>query len=88
MCWDADLRRVGHQWLSYRMNGSSWKQDRLINVALNSYRVLLTRARKGMVIFLPTGDLSTEDITRRPTYYDGIGDFLVSCGARLMGEDA
>ena len=49
----------------------------------NGYRVLLTRARKGMVIFVPEGDKSNplEDLTRNPEYYDGIFNYLVKCGA-------
>lgn len=81
VCWDADLRREFGQWTAYKLSGSEWKKDKLIDVALNSYRVLLTRARKGMVIFVPTGDLAGNDKTRSVDFYNGVWNFLLSCGA-------
>jgi len=45
---------------------------------INKYRVLLTRAREGMVIFVPTG--SNDDPTRNPSFYNSIADYLISCG--------
>lgn len=47
---------------------------------LNSYRVLLTRARQGMVLFVPHGVDPDIDPTRNHEYYDAIYDYLVSCG--------
>ena len=53
---------------------------------LNAYRVLLTRARQGMVICIPEGNLnktlsgSWEDSTRLPEYYDGTYQYLKSIG--------
>jgi Uncharacterized conserved protein (DUF2075) len=44
----------------------------------NAYRVLLTRARQGMVICIPKGD--ARDKTRLPEFYDGTFNFLKSCG--------
>ena len=44
----------------------------------NAYRVLLTRARQGMVIFIPRGD--TADPTRMPKFYDRTFEYLLSCG--------
>jgi hypothetical protein len=84
VCWDADLRREGDQWVAYKLSGSDWKKDRLIGVAKNGYRVLLTRARKGMIIFVPTGDRSGEDATRKVTFYDGVWEFLKACGAKEL----
>jgi Uncharacterized conserved protein (DUF2075). len=46
----------------------------------NAYRVLLTRARQGLVIFVPEGD--PDDETRRPEYYDGTYEYLKSLGLR------
>jgi hypothetical protein len=86
VCWDADLRRENGEWASYKLSGSRWQKDALLDVAKNCYRVLLTRARKGMVIFVPTGDLSGDDVTRSAEFYDGIWEFLVSCGARKLGS--
>ena len=82
VCWDADLRRIDDDWGAFKLSGSDWKKDSLPEVAKNSYRVLLTRARKGMVIFIPRGDLSGEDSTRKVEYYDRIFNFLKSCGAK------
>lgn len=84
VCWDLDLRRDRSCWAAFRMSGENWKTDRDVEVARNSYRVLLTRARKGMVIFVPPGDASGEDETRPATQYDAIADYLVSCGVKLL----
>ena len=45
---------------------------------LNAYRVLLTRARQGMVIFIPEGD--DQDFSRKKAFYDGTYKYLVDCG--------
>jgi hypothetical protein len=84
VCWDADLRREGGKWASFKLNGSKWQKDALLGVAKNSYRVLLTRARRGMILFVPLGDLSGEDDTRVPSFYDGIWAFLRDCGAKEL----
>jgi len=84
ICWDADLRREGGEWASYKLSGSDWQKDRLVGVAKNGYRVLLTRARKGMVVFVPKGDTSGEDETRNVSFYDGVWEFLRACGAREL----
>ncbi len=83
-CWDADLRREEGAWRSYKLSGSDWENDRLLNVAKNGYRVVLTRARKGMVIFIPNGDISGEDPTRNIAVYNGIAEFLAECGAKYL----
>lgn len=84
VCWDADLRRENDEWVPYKLSGSDWQSDSLVDVAKNGYRVLLTRARKGMVIFVPTGDRSGEDSTRNVGFYDGIWAFLKECGAKEL----
>ena len=84
VCWDADLRRERDGWVAYKLSGSDWQNDKLIDVARNGYRVLLTRARKGMVIFVPTGDLSGEDATRKVAFYDRTWEFLKACGAQEL----
>lgn len=81
VCWDADLRREKDEWAAYKLSGSDWNKDLLQEVAKNGYRVILTRARKGMIIFVPSGDFSGQDSTRAVNYYDGIWNFLISCGA-------
>ena len=84
VCWDIDLRREHAGWQSYKLSGSDWKRDSEIEVSKNSYRVLLTRARKGMVIFVPQGDSTREDSTRQPEAYNAIAAHLVACGARML----
>lgn len=79
--WDADLRRHGEAWRFHSFRGDAWitihKEDRK-RYLLNAYRVLLTRARQGMVIFVPSGDES--DPTRLPAFYNDTYDYLVGMG--------
>jgi len=80
LCWDANLRR-GHGWEKLRFRGSRWEavSDPTSQAYLaNAYRVLLTRARQGLVVFVPEGDEA--DATRPPDVYDAIYAFLRSCG--------
>lgn len=86
VCWDGDLRRVGNAWRSFKVSGADWQRDEALEIAKNGYRVLLTRARKGMVLFVPSGDRSKEDLTRLPEIYDQIAAYLASCGARPLPE--
>ena len=79
--WDADFRRVPTGWEHWKFVGDHWnrvrKPERQVYLK-NSYRVLLTRARQGMVIFVPGGEGS--DPTRRPEYYDATFEYLHSIG--------
>jgi schlafen family protein len=79
--WDADLRLRGAKWRYHSFRGDSWtnvnKPDRQ-RYLLNAYRVLLTRARQGMVLFVPPGD--THDPTRLPEFYDETYSYLVNIG--------
>ncbi len=88
VCWDADLRRQDHGWAAYKLSGTQWQSDKFLEVAKNSYRVLLTRARKGIVIFVPKGDLLGRDATRNVAFYDDVAEFLVACGARELLQEA
>ncbi len=79
--WDADLRCTGRSWEYKSFCGDRWNrinQPARQKYLLNAYRVLLTRARQGMVIFVPPG--STSDHTRLPEFYDGTYDFLHGVG--------
>ena len=79
--WDADLRRSGAQWNYYAFRGDRWTSIHKVErqrYLLNAYRVLLTRARQGMVIFVPPGD--ADDATRLPPYYDETYNYLVRSG--------
>ena len=83
LAWDADLIRTGAGWAARRFKGCAWqttRQPERIDNCLNAYRVLLTRARYGTIIFVPRGD--GRDPTRPPAVYDAIAAFLLECGAR------
>ncbi|MDG1401000.1 MAG: DUF2075 domain-containing protein, partial [Candidatus Binatia bacterium] len=84
VCWDADLRRTESGWEAWKVRGAQWSRDNALEVAKNGYRVLLTRARKGMIVFVPEGDASGQDETRNPRFYDGIAAHLMACGAKLL----
>lgn len=89
VCWDLDLRRSGDHWDHYGFRGSKWihrRQDEQKRYLVNSYRVLLTRARQGMVIFVPEGVDEEEDCTRKKEAYDEIYHYLLSCGIAPMPD--
>jgi len=81
--WDADLRRVEEGWRYHAFRGDAWTtvrdEDRK-RYLLNAYRVLLTRARQGMVIFVPEGEDS--DPTRPHHYYDQTYRYLCDLGVK------
>jgi len=83
--WDGDLRYANDGWKTYEFRGSKWlninKEERK-QYLINAYRVLLTRARQGMVIVVPNGD--TEDSTRKPEYYDPTFNYLKSLGIPVI----
>jgi hypothetical protein len=83
LCWDGDLvREAGcSAWRARDFRGWRWtipKGAEAIANQLNTYRVLLTRARYETVLFVPRGDAA--DTTRRPRVYDDIAEFLTICG--------
>lgn len=84
VCWDADLRRKNdHEWDYFNFRGSKWQhrnKEEQQRYLVNAYRVLLTRARQGMILFVPNGVNSEEDLTRNHVFYDNIFDYLLSCG--------
>jgi hypothetical protein len=87
VCWDANWRWSRGTWEGWRFSGTSWK--RVLDPArraflMNSYRVLMTRARQGFVVFVPRGD--RRDSTRDPAIYDSIADYLSECGMSVMGD--
>jgi len=83
--WDADLRFATTDWNYHEFKGSRWnnvhKLDRR-QYLKNAYRVLLTRARQGMVIFVPNGDEA--DATRATTYYDPTFQYLADIGLPVL----
>lgn len=81
VCWDANLRYENSQWAFYDFKGTKWQNvnDKFRRLYLkNAYRVLLTRARQGMVLFVPKGD--DADPTRPCAFYDQTFEFLTDCG--------
>ena len=81
VAWDADYRFVNGEWTYNNFVGNRWNavssEERKLYLK-NAYRVLLTRARQGMAIFVPRG--SEEDATRPPEFYDGIYNYLKNIG--------
>lgn len=79
--WDGDMRFREDRWAFHDFRGSKWisiNDSARQLYAKNAYRVLLTRARQGMVIFVPPG--STADPTRLPGYYDATYAYLREVG--------
>ncbi len=88
IAWDLNFRRAdgwearefrGTKWTAIRDNGESLGRADYVR---NAYRVLLTRARQGMVIFVPAGDEA--DATRPPADYDAIDQWLADCGVPAL----
>ena len=81
VAWDADYRYVDGQWTYNTFRGNGWASVNSPDKRLylkNAYRVLLTRARQGMIIFVPRGD--ERDKTRKPEFYDGLYAYLREIG--------
>jgi len=86
MTWDADLRLSSSQnWNYHSFRGDKWTnvhKSETRQYLLNAYRVLLTRARQGMAIFVPPGDEA--DHTRKPVYYDLTFEYLKDIGIEVI----
>lgn len=89
VAWDADLRldQSGKQWRHFQLrSGTQWQninKPENQEYQINAYRVLLTRARQGMIIVVPEGDDGNPpDETRKPEWYDGIYNYLKSVGIK------
>ena len=81
MTWDGDFRFKPGGWSHHSFVGAKWnrvKKPERQKYLKNAYRVLLTRARQGMVIVVPQGD--PEDLTRLPAIYDPTYEYLKSIG--------
>ena len=83
VCWEGDLSfdASSGAWSFRNFVGTKWQSlaspiDR--TYLLNTYRVLLTRAREGAIVWIPRGDASDE--TRKPEHFDATADFLRNCG--------
>lgn len=83
--WDADFRYSDQGWEYRSFVGDKWqciKKEERKKYLKNAYRVLLTRARQGMIILVPAGD--AEDPTRRPEFYDKTFNYLESIGFAVV----
>ena len=83
IAWDGDLRYAPKGWKYFKFGNNNWsanKQPMNQLYQLNAYRVLLTRARQGMVICVPYGN--KEDATRLPEFYDATFSYLKRLGLK------
>ena len=83
VAWDADMRfdSTTSSWKQYSFRGSKWmniNNEKIRKYQINAYRVILTRARRGMVIYVPKGN--PEDHTRNPKFYDGTYEYFKQLG--------
>ena len=92
LAWGGDLIRRDGRWVPRRFVGTAWQTSRDESrraYAINTYRVLLTRARYETLIFIPPGE--PVDMTRAPAEFDAVADYLAACGAAPLraevGED-
>jgi len=83
VAWDADLRFSNNEWSYKSFRGAKWQnindEERIIYLK-NAYRVLLTRARQGLIIFIPKGEIT--DPTRNPDFYEGTYHYLRELGIK------
>ena len=83
--WDGDFRYSPNGWKHNSFVGNRWNQIKKIERQMylkNAYRVLLTRARQGMIIVVPEGDPS--DPTRKPEFYDPTYEYLKGIGIKTI----
>ncbi len=85
VAWDADFRFQDSDWSYHSFVGSNWnrvsKMERR-RYLKNAYRVLLTRARQGMAIFVPQGN--AQDPSRDPRFYDATFKYLADLGLEII----
>ncbi len=83
--WDGDLRYAKEDWKTFSFVGNKWqniKNSDRKKYLINAYRVLLTRARRGMIIVVPNGN--KEDHTRLSEYYDSTFNYLKEIGIPVL----
>jgi len=83
--WDGDLRFTKDGWKTFSFVGNKWQnihKDVRRKYLINAYRVLLTRARQGMVIVVPEGNI--EDHTRKPEFYNSTFNYLKDIGFDVL----
>lgn len=85
LCWGDDFRKEQDKWSFHSFKGTKWqlerKEDRKQFIK-NKYRVLLTRAREGLIIWIPEG--SNTDYTRDAKYYDSTYEYLIKTGIKQI----
>lgn len=87
VCWGGDFLfdKAANQWRYRQFTGSHWisfKSEADRKNLLNTYRVLLTRARRGLIIWVPNGDPS--DRTRAPHHFEPTADYFMRCGLSVL----
>lgn len=81
VAWDADFRYSANGWKQFQFRGSKWmniNKEEIQRYQINAYRVILTRARRGMVIYIPEGN--DEDHTRKREFYDSTYKYFKKIG--------
>ena len=85
LCWGNDLIWQNGNWLPRKMRAPNWqllKKEETQKYRVNTYRVLLTRARAGTIIYVPRGGF--DDLTRCPTDFNGIFNTLTAAGCQTL----
>ena len=85
LCWGNDLTWSGQDWIPRKMRSPKWqklKKKDAKQYRVNAYRVLLTRARAGTVIYVPLGEL--KDPTREPSDFHGVYEILLEAGCKSL----
>ena len=83
LCWGEDLVWAENKWASFNFNGKGWKPNnnkRKHQFRVNGYRVLLTRARQGMILYIP--EPNAEDTSRMHQELASTSQFLIDCGVQ------
>lgn len=83
LVWDADLRYTSNGFDYFKFRGTKWNhvnQEQRQHYLKNAYRVLMTRARQGFIIYIPEGD--EEDPSRLTEYYEGTYQYLKHVGIK------
>lgn len=87
LAWDIDLRYVNDHFDYYKFRGTGWNHvnvDQRKKYMKNAYRVLMTRARQGLIIYVPEGADPSLDPSRNKKYYDSVYDYLRNCGIKTL----
>ena len=87
LAWDADLRYADGQFDYFRFRGTRWNHinnEQRQKYLKNAYRVLLTRCRQGLIVYVPVGAAPSEDPTRDSKLYDAVYIYLISCGIKPL----